>query len=177
MTESFELCELEGDDFTHRMFTLFVVRKITPMSLIKKLTLSSGIACLLLPMLPWAAVAQDSVQVSPSETMDPTEAIVDQIFLSDAPLPGANTEEQQNRIKIKTEAIQWLGRYQGVQKDGDHYLVLFEQGSVPITMEFRENGDPDAINVVACPVTEVPIAQAPSEYRETLLTECPDLNP
>jgi hypothetical protein len=147
------------------------------MSLIKKLTLSSGIACLLLPMLPWAAVAQNSAQASPEETMDQTEAIVDQMFLSDVPLPGANAEEQQNRIKIKTEVSQWLGLYQGVQRDGDHYLVEFEQGSIPITMEFRENGDPDAINVVACPVTDVPIAQAPSEYRETLLAECPDLIP
>jgi hypothetical protein len=159
------------------MFTLFVVRKITPMSLIKKLTLSSGIACLLLPMLPWVAVAQDSVQASPAETIDPTEATINQMFLSDVPLPGANTEQHQNRIKIKTEVSQWLGVYQGVQKDGDHYLVLFEQGSVPITVDFRENGDPDAINVVACPVTDVPIAQAPSEYRETLLAECPDLTP
>jgi hypothetical protein len=155
---------------------LFFVRIITPMSLIKKLTLSSAIAGLLLPMLPWVVIAQDSVQ-SVSAEADPTELTLEQIFRSDAPLPGANAEEQETRMEIKKVLTQWMGSYQSVQKDGDRYLVLFEQGSLPVTMEFRENGDPDAFNVVGCPVTAVPISQAPSEYRELLSTECPDLNP
>jgi hypothetical protein len=176
MPASVGLCELEGDDFTHRMFTLFVVRKITPMSLIKKLTLSSAIAGLSLPMLPWVVIAQDSVQ-SASAGADPTELTLEQFFLSDVPLPGANAEEQETRIEIKKVLTQWMGSYQSVQKDGDRYLVLFEQGSLPVTMEFDENGDPDSISFVGCPVTAVPISQAPSDYRELLSTECPDLNP
>jgi hypothetical protein len=156
---------------------LFLVRIIMLMSLIKKLTLSSAIACLLLPMLPWVVVAQDSIQASSTETDDPTESTIEQIFLSDNPLPGASAEGQQNRIQFKTVLTQWMGSYQSVQSDGDQYWVLFDQGSLPITMAFRENGDPDAITVVGCPVTAVPISQAPSDYRELLSTECPDLNP
>lgn len=133
-----------------------------PYSAIAKL----GIACLLVPMTALAASAQLSVE----ETLN-------HFFWSDAPMPGANLEGQENRLQLRATVTQWLGDYQGVRAEDEYYSVLFERGSVPVTVQFRENGDPDSITVVDCPVTSVPISQAPAEYRNILSSDCPDLTP
>ncbi len=137
----------------------------------KKQILKSGAVLLLLPTIALASAAQSA------SAQSATEETINQMFLSDVPLSGANAQEQQNRITIKTVLTDWLGQYQNVQEDGDHYLIQFEQGSIPVAMEFKENGDPMSFNIVGCPVTAVPVSQAASEYREALLTNCPDLTP
>lgn len=130
---------------------------------------SLGIACLLIPVVSVAAIAA-SVQISAEETLN-------LFFLSDDPIPGATAQEHENRLLLRETVTQWLGSYEGVQPEAEHYRVLFEQGSIPVSVQFRKDGDPASITVVDCPVTSIPISQAPTQYREVLSTDCPNLTP
>jgi hypothetical protein len=105
------------------------------------------------------------------------EATLNQIFRSDVPFPGTNAQEQQNLMMLKTSVTQWMGSYQGVREEKDRYLILFERGSIPVTIQFRENGNPKSVSVVGCPVTSAPVSQAPLQYRKVLLSNCPNLKP
>jgi hypothetical protein len=125
----------------------------------------AGTIFLLCQTMTLAAFAQLSAQ----ET-------IDKIFRSDKPLPGATAQEHENLMKVKAGVIQWLGSYQGVRQEKERSIILFERGSVPAIVEFEENGEPKSLAVNECPVTEVPISQAPKEFRETL-SECPNLKP
>jgi hypothetical protein len=110
-----------------------------------------------------------SAQLSAEET-------IDKIFRSDVPLPGATAQEHENLMKVKAGVIQWLGSYRGVRQEKERSVILFERGSIAAVVEFKENGEPKSIAVNECPVTAVPISQAPKEYRETL-SDCPNLKP
>jgi hypothetical protein len=105
------------------------------------------------------------------------EAVIDQFFRSDVPLPGSDPKYDQVRKTFKVGVTQWLGNYQGVQKENDRYLIEFEHGQVPVTVVFKQNGDPDKVNVVGCPITSVPISQAPSDWHKSLLANCSKLKP
>ncbi|MGB5960934.1 MAG: hypothetical protein WBG73_09780 [Coleofasciculaceae cyanobacterium] len=104
------------------------------------------------------------------------EAVIDQIFRSEVPLPGGTAEQHQNMSKLKAVVVQWLGSYQGVRAENGRSVILFERGTVPVRVEFKPNGEPQSIVANECPVTSVPISQAPREYQKAL-TECPDLKP
>jgi hypothetical protein len=110
-----------------------------------------------------------------SKTISAEEAI-ERIFKSDSPLPGATKEEHKNLMKVRASVLEWLGSYQGVQKENDHSMIMFEKGSVPVKVLFAENGNPDNITADECPTTSVPISQAPREYRKAL-ADCPNLKP
>jgi hypothetical protein len=167
---------LERDEFNHPNSIVPVVqRKITSMFLMKKPTLNFqidrsvavglGTVFLLIQTMTLAA----SAQLSAEET-------IDHIFRSDVPLPGATAQEHQNLMRVKAQVIQWLGSYQGVRQENDRSVILFERGSLPVTVQFEENGDPKNITANECPTTSVPIAQAPREYRKAL-SDCPNLKP
>ena len=146
------------------------IRKLLAKSQSISLPASSlGIACLLIPVVSVAAIAA-SVQISAEETLN-------LFFLSDEPIPGASTQEHEDRLVLRETVTQWLGDYEGVQPEAEHYRVLFEQGSIPVSVQFRRDGDPASITVVDCPVTSIPISQAPTQYREVLSTDCPNLTP
>jgi von Hippel-Lindau disease tumor supressor len=104
------------------------------------------------------------------------EGVIEQIFRSETPLPGATTEEHQNLMKLKASVLAWLGSYRGVRSEKGRSVILFERGSVPVKVHFKDNGEPEEISAEECPVTSVPMAQAPSQFRQAL-SECPDLKP
>lgn len=104
------------------------------------------------------------------------EETIEKIFRSDTPLPGATAQEHENLMKVKAGVIQWLGSYRGVRQEKDRSIILFERGSVPVIVNFKENGEPKNIAVNECPVASVPISQAPKDFREAL-SECPNLKP
>lgn len=110
-----------------------------------------------------------STQLSPEET-------INRIFTSDSLLPGATKEEHENLIKVRKGVLEWLGSYQGVRKENDRSVIMFEKGSVPVKVQFEENGDPKNITANECPTTSVPISQAPREYKKSL-SHCPNLKP
>ena len=148
---------------------LFVKKLLAKSSCIPLPIRSLGIACLLIPLVSVAAIAA-SAQISAEETLN-------RFFLSDEPIPGASAQEHESRLMLRETVTQWLGSYEGVQPEAEHYRVLFEQGSIPVSVQFRKDGDPASITVVDCPVTSTPISQAPTQYREVLSTDCPNLTP
>jgi hypothetical protein len=151
----------------------FVQRKIITMSSLKKslaqithlIMIGLGIGCLLVQPITLA----ESTKLSAEET-------INHIFTSDLPAPGATKEEHQNLMKDRASILEWLGSYQGVRKANDRSVIMFEKGSIPVKVQFEENGDPKEITANECPTTSVPIAQAPSEFRKEL-SECPNLKP
>lgn len=145
------------------------------MLLIKKPSLNSRITNLVAVGLGTAWILLQTPLSVLAE--DKAEATLNQIFRSDTPLPGANAQEHQNRMMLKTSLTQWIGSYQGVREEKNHHLILFERGSIPVTVQFKENGEPKSVSVVGCPVTSAPISQAPLQYRKVLLSNCPNLKP
>jgi hypothetical protein len=134
-------------------------------SLARLTAVGVGIIFLLCQTMTLAVFAQ----LSAKET-------IDKIFRSDTPFPGATAQEHENLMKVKAGVIQWLGSYRGVRQEKGRSVILFERGSVPAIVEFEKNGEPKSIDINECPVTPVPISQAPKEFRETL-SECPNLKP
>jgi hypothetical protein len=102
------------------------------------------------------------------------EQVIEQIFRTDTPLPGSTVAKHQNVLKFRSGLLGWLGRYQGVRAEKGRYVILFERGSIPATVIFKEDGNPGGIGISECPATSVPIGQAPSEYRQ-FLSACPNL--
>jgi hypothetical protein len=123
------------------------------------------------------AVLCTLMPVSASAAPLSAEAVIDQFFRSDVPLPGSDPKYDQLRQAYKIGSIQWLGAYQGVRTEKDRVVILFEAGQVPVTVAFKKNGDPDAVNVVGCPITSVPIAKAPTDWQKPLLKNCRNLKP
>lgn len=121
-------------------------------------------------LLAYPSAQAASAQLSP-------EAVINQFFRSDVPLPGADSKDDRIRKTFKAGVIQWLGNYQGVQKENNRYQVRFEGGQVPVTVQFKPDGNPKSISVVGCPATSMPIAKAPSDWRQPLLANCPRLKP
>jgi hypothetical protein len=145
---------------------MLFIKKLIATGSTRPLVIGLGATVLLLQALALTASAEPSA-----------EATLNQIFGSDVPLPGANSQERQNRIAVKTVLTQWMGGFQGVRKENDNYRVLFEQGSALMNVQFRKNGDPDTLGIVGCPVTSVPVSQAPRPFQKRLLDSCPDLKP
>lgn len=129
------------------------------------IALAIGLNCL--PVQPITLAG--STKLSAEET-------INRIFTSDSLLPGATKEEHENLIEVRKGILEWLGSYQGVRKENDLSVIMFEKGSVPVKVQFEENGDPENIIANQCPTISVPISQAPSEYRKAL-ADCPNLKP
>jgi hypothetical protein len=104
------------------------------------------------------------------------EQVIEQVFRSDTPLPGSTEAQHQNLLKQRSIVLEWLGSYQGVRAEKGRSIILFKRGSLPIKVDFRRNGEPDALTASECPTTSVPISQAPTEYREEL-SKCQNLTP
>jgi hypothetical protein len=137
-----------------------LVRKMMTMPLIKQMMIGLGVMAL------WGqTTAVASAQPS-------TEAAVNQIFQSTVPLPGATKQQHQNRLNLQATLTQWLGAYQTVKKEDNHYLMIFEKGTLPIKMEFKPNGNPKSLSVVGCPVTSGPLSQAPRQYQQAISAYC-----
>jgi hypothetical protein len=131
------------------------------MSLIKQITIMLGVVLLSGQTIALAA--------------DPpsTETTINQIFQSTVPLPDTTAQQQQNLLKLKATLTQWLGTYQTVKKEDNHYLMVFEKGTLPIEMKFKPNGNPKSLSVVGCPVTSAPLSQAPRQYQQAISAYCP----
>jgi hypothetical protein len=104
------------------------------------------------------------------------EEVIEQVFLSDTRFPGTSDKDYENLMRVKTGVLQWLGSYQSVRKDNNRSVILFERGSVPVTVKFAKNGQPKSV-AANCPITSVPLSQAPSEFRKPLAKSCPNLQP
>ena len=134
-----------------------------------RLTKYWGIASISLTTL----LLQPYAMASPGDLTE--QDVIVQVFLTDTPLPGADAEEHEALIEIRDGAVAWLGDYQGVRSETDYLIIEFENGEVPVTVAFKDNGELEAIGT-SCPVTEVPLSQAPEEF-QAALAECPDLVP
>jgi hypothetical protein len=154
--------------FIERNLTIMVLTKkwLQPLTYLSPLTMSLGTICLVLATTAAAVMAQMTAQ-----------EIIDHFFLSDELFSGETTQEQQERSILTASVVDWLGDYQGIRAEADYYVILFENGSVPVTIQFQENGDAASVMVADCPVTTVPVSQAPSRFQADLLTYCPNLIP
>ncbi|MEO1590495.1 MAG: hypothetical protein AAFU71_04285 [Cyanobacteria bacterium J06632_22] len=133
------------------------------------------------PVYAWSLAAMTLMTVffqpqAFASTEDLTEqAMIEQLFLTDTPLPGATPEKHAELLTIRDGAVAWLGNYQGVRTEGDYLVIEFEHGEVPVTIVLEENGESGAIGA-QCPITDVPLSQAPEDF-QMALAECPDLVP
>lgn len=102
------------------------------------------------------------------------EQMIEQTFRSDTPLPGSTQESHQNLMKIRSQVTGWLGNYQGVRREKDLSILVFERGTLPIKVSFIEDGKKASV-AVRCPTTSVPLSQAPREFQEEFAPICPNL--
>jgi len=124
----------------------------------------TAIALTTLLLQPHALASSDSLT---------EQEVIDQIFLTDTPLPGAEPENHQELIELRDGAIAWLGNYERVRTEVDYLVIEFENGEIPVSVSFKSSGEPEGI-AAQCPVTSVPLSQAPVDF-QAALAECPDL--
>jgi hypothetical protein len=142
------------------------------MSLVKQMTIGLGVVVL------WGqTTGSTGSKVLAAAAPPSTEASINQIFQSTAPLPGATAEQHQDLLGFKTSVVQWLGAYRAVQKQDNYYLLVLAKGTLPVTMEFQPNGAPKFLSIVGCPVTAVPVSKAPRQYQKAILAYCPQIKP
>jgi hypothetical protein len=95
------------------------------------------------------------------------QAAVDRSFRTNV---GSNGKPNQLFVSLK----QWLGNYQKVrQQDETTYIGIFERGSMPLEVNFKTDGSIENYKV-RCPITRVPLSQAPSDLQK-VLANCPNL--
>ena len=84
---------------------------------------------------------------------------------------GSNGKYQPLLASLK----QWMGKYQKIQPEGTNYLAIFDRGSVPVTVKFKDNGSIDNYGM-GCPIVikSLSLSQAPPELQK-LLSKCPNL--
>ena len=84
---------------------------------------------------------------------------------------GSNGKYQPLLASLK----QWMGKYQKIQPEGSNYSAIFDRGSVPVTVRFKENGSIKNYGM-GCPIVNksLSLSQAPSELQK-LLSKCPNL--
>ncbi|MEO0351547.1 MAG: hypothetical protein AAF282_16020 [Cyanobacteria bacterium P01_A01_bin.15] len=125
------------------------------------------------------AIALTTLLLQPSALASPEalteQEVIDQVFLTDTPLPGADRDAHEELLAIRDDAVAWLGNYQGVRTEADYLVIEFENGEVPVTVAFKDDGELDVIGT-QCPITAVPLSQAPAEFQAALAV-CPDLEP
>ena len=95
------------------------------------------------------------------------QAAVDRSFRTNV---GSNGKPNQLFVSLK----QWLGNYQKVrQQDETTYIGIFDRGSMPLEVNFKPDGSIENYGV-RCPITRVPLSQAPSDLQK-VLAKCPNL--
>ena len=84
---------------------------------------------------------------------------------------GSNGKYQPLLASLK----QWMGKYQKIQPEGSNYSAIFDRGSVPVTVRFKENGSIENYGM-GCPIVNksLSLSQSPSELQK-LLSKCPNL--
>jgi hypothetical protein len=95
------------------------------------------------------------------------EAALDRSFRNNV---GSDGKPKQLFVSLK----QWLGNYQKVRKvDANNYFGIFDQGSVPVTVNFKSDGSIENYGM-SCPTTKISLRQAPADLQK-VLEKCPDL--
>jgi hypothetical protein len=84
---------------------------------------------------------------------------------------GSNGKYQPLIVNLK----QWLGNYQKIQSEGSNYLAIFDRGSVPISVQFRNDGSIESYGM-GCPIVtkSLSVSQAHPNLKK-LLSKCPNL--
>jgi hypothetical protein len=83
---------------------------------------------------------------------------------------GSNGKPNQLFVSLK----QWLGNYQKVRKqDETTYVGIFEQGSMPLEVNFKTDGSIENFGV-GCPVTKLPLSQAHPDLQK-IFSNCLNL--
>jgi hypothetical protein len=84
---------------------------------------------------------------------------------------GSNGEYQPLIVSLK----QWLGNYQKIQSEGSNYLAIFTRGSVPISVQFRDDRSIKSYGM-GCPIVtkSLSVSQAHPDLQK-LLSKCPNL--
>ncbi len=98
------------------------------------------------------------------------EVAIDQAFRLGSLPPEADAQIQSLVAGIRN----WMGSYQGLRRQGDDYLVMFERGELPVSV--RQDAR-DQINSVSfgCPRSKsLNLNQASKELRQ-VFSPCPNL--
>jgi hypothetical protein len=114
-------------------------------------------------------IAEKNQPAPTAQAQSSAEAAIDRSFKTNT---GSDGKPSQIVVNLK----QWLGNYQKIQKkDGTSYLGIFDRGSVPINVQFNDNGSVKSYGM-NCPTVNksVSLTQAPPELQK-LLSKCPNL--
>jgi hypothetical protein len=131
-------------------------KKILNLHIINRVVAVFGTLLLVIPPMGLTAVAQPS----PLTTLD-------RIFRYNSSPPGNNIQDRNLLLSLK----QWLGAYQRVLGEGNNYTAIFDRGSLPLAVEFKDTGDLKTL-VVGCPITKaLSVSEAPIEIQK-LTSRC-----
>lgn len=126
-------------------------------------------------VLPAVALPAKFSQFSPTflaqaQFNTPEALAIDKLFSADAAPPGSSSQNQRLFISVKN----WMGAYQGVQPEGNNYLIKFERGLLPVSVRVDGKGEIKSLSV-GCPrSTSLNLNQASTQIRE-MLSRCPGL--
>jgi hypothetical protein len=136
-------------------------RKILNLHIINRVVVVFGTLLLVIPSMELPATAQPSPLIT-----------LDRIFRYNSSPPGSSTQERTLLVSLK----QWLGAYQRVLGEGNNYTAIFDRGSLPLAVEFKDTGDLKNL-VVGCPITKaLSVSEAPIEIQK-LMSKCTRLKP
>ncbi|XGV97641.1 MAG: hypothetical protein ACAF41_01595 [Leptolyngbya sp. BL-A-14] len=100
------------------------------------------------------------------------EVTIDQFLRSNAPLPGADAQAQQQYLSLRS----WMGAYQATRQEGNHYLAMFEQGALPVFVELNASGQIKRYGA-GCPRSQsLSLSQLPAALRQ-VWSKCTTLSP
>ena len=128
-----------------------------------------------------------SLFVLPAEALSDQQARVPQLFLAQAQ-PTASEVAIDRAFKLgslppgtdaQTRSLvagirSWMGAYQGLRKEGNDYLVMFERGQLPVSVRQNARGQINSVSF-GCPRSRtLNLSQASKELRQ-VLSSCPNL--
>jgi hypothetical protein len=109
---------------------------------------------LLVAQMPFSK-AEAQPQTDPGTT-------IDQFLRSNAPLPKADANVQQQYVSLR----RWLGAYQGISKEDKNYLATFENGSLPVFVSLNAKGQIESYGI-GCPRSQIlSLSQMPDNLKQ-----------
>ena len=114
-----------------------------------------------------SSMAMPTVAIANPQQVD-AKAALDRSMRSNL---GSNGKYQPLLASLK----QWMGDYQKIQPEGSNYSAIFDRGSVPVSVKFKENGSIESYGM-RCPIVtkSLALSKAPRDLPE-LLSKYPNL--
>jgi hypothetical protein len=97
---------------------------------------------------------------------DPAVAIDRILRYESSSAPGGNTQGA-----LISGLKKWLGAYQRILKEDNHYTAVFDRASLPLILELKESGDFKTFSF-GCPITRsISTSDAPKAFQQ-ILSKC-----